>query len=69
MKQKEIELKLFVYTYAVDFIKNKDEAIKMIKDVYDAMKEISQEEMKDTLMSIIAEKIHEEAENHVNENS
>ena len=60
MKKKEIELKLFVYTYAVDFLKNKDEVINMTKDVYAALEGISQEELKDALMAIIAEKIHEE---------
>lgn len=56
MKKKEIELKLFVYTYAVDFLKNKDEVINMTKDVYAALEGISQEELKDALMAIIAKK-------------
>lgn len=62
MKKKEIELKLLVYTYALDFLKNKDEIFSVMKDAYTALEGISQDELKDALMSIIAEKIHEETE-------
>lgn len=62
MKKKEIELKLLVYSYALDFLKNKDEIFNVMKDAYTALEGISQDELKDALMSIIAEKIHEEIE-------
>lgn len=62
MKKKEIELKLLVYTYTLDFLKNKNEIFNVMKDAYTALEGISQDELKDTLMSIIAEKIHEETE-------
>ena len=60
MKKREIELKLMLYAYIHDFLKNKDSVIKMTISLVNELATTPGDELKETFISKMAELIHEQ---------
>lgn len=61
MKKKEIQLKLTIYSYANDLLSDKENIIKVISNIYIALKDTPINELQDKLISEIASFIHEQS--------
>ena len=61
MKKKEIELKLKLYTYLLDFLHGKEEMIACITKLITALQEVPAEDFKNQFVEAIAEQIHAQA--------
>lgn len=61
MKYKEWKLKLAFYSVVETVIKEQEDIIKTITNVYESLKDITGQELQDKLIAIIAEMAHAQA--------
>ncbi len=61
MKQKEIELKLLLYTYAATLVQEKKDIILLINRIYSALKDTPSAELQEKLILEISRLAHEQA--------
>ena len=61
MKKKEIEFKFMFYTYGVKFMDEKEDIMKSIWNIHDAIKETPMTELRDKFIYEIAVLAHEQA--------
>ncbi len=53
MKEKEIELKTLLYSYALNFVKEKEDIIKVLTNLVTALKDVPPEELQEKLIEQI----------------
>lgn len=53
MKKKEIELKTLLYSYALNFVKEKEDIIKVLTNLVTALKDVPPEELQEKLIEQI----------------
>ena len=61
MKKKEIEFKFMFYTYGVKFMDEKEDIVKSIWNIHEAIKETPMAELRDKFIYEIAVLAHEQA--------
>lgn len=60
MKRKQWKIKNALYSGILNFMENKSEIIKTVKKLFDSVKDMSVEEIRDEFIGKLAEIIHEE---------
>lgn len=58
LKAKQIKFKLAFYEVVDNFINNSKDIVPVVKNVYEAIKDVPVEDMKEALVSAIAETVH-----------
>lgn len=62
MKKQEIQLKTMLYGYILNFIEEKEDILKMIGNLADALKDIPAEDLQERLIEHIISRIDEDKE-------
>lgn len=62
MKKKEIELKTLLYNYALNFVKEKEDIIKVMTNLVTALKDVPPEELPEKLIEQIVRNIERSKE-------
>lgn len=62
MKKKEIELKTLLYSYALNFVKEKEDIIKVLTNLVTALKDVPPEELQEKLIEQIVRNIERSKE-------
>lgn len=58
MKRKEIELKLKIYSYTIEYINKKQEMFTVLSRVYNSLRDTPVEDMQEKLIHEIAQLVH-----------
>lgn len=61
MKKLELELKMKLYTYTSALLSEQENLISLLGEVYLVLKDTSIEELQEKIISLMAEKAHEQA--------
>lgn len=62
MKKKEIEFKLMLYTYGIKFMDEKSDLVKTAWKVYESIKDLSMDELRDRFIEELASLAHQQAQ-------